>query len=383
VFHIKTTRARRGRALIAVLALAASAALAGCGSDESDDAGDSPAAATGGAWLDDAKAAAATAVEVPATIAAESLGPVEAPESMTVYFIGCDQAIPGCVAQVEGVRQASDALGYELEVCDAKSDVASFQNCMSQAVNAKPDFIVNNARPSADASEAYAKAHEQGIPVIGQFTAQLPDPEKGNVVEVGNVCQIEGEMLGNYIVAQSEGKANVAVFADTVYQCNGQRADGIEAALERCSTCEVSVDRFSVATAQTDLPPALQAKIQSNPKLTWLVSTPGFSGVMAADAVRQAGKADAISVGTFDGDEPTLALVRAGDIIKADVASGVYENGWTVMDAALRLKAGQTIPDNISNPTQLLMTQESAPESGTYEGADGFRDQFQALWGVS
>ncbi|WP_141004330.1 sugar ABC transporter substrate-binding protein [Nocardioides humi] len=373
-------RSRRRGAVIAALVVAATVALAGCNSSDTDGGDDGPAAS--GPWLDDAKAAAENAVQVPSEIAVASLGPVEPPASMTVYFVGCDQSIPGCVAQVEGVRQATDALGFDLEVCDAKSDVASFQNCMSQAVNAKPDVIVNNARPSADASEAYAKAHELDIPVIGQFTAQLPDPEKGNTVEVGNVCQIEGELLGNYIVAESGGKANVAIFADTVYQCNGQRADGVKAVLDTCPSCTVSVDRFSVATAQTDLPPALQAKIQSNPQLNWVVSTPGFSGVMAADAVRQAGKQDGISVGTFDGDEPTLALVRQGDIIKADVASGVYENGWTVVDAALRLKAGQTIPDNIENPTQLLMTQESAPASGTYEGADGFRDQFTALWGV-
>lgn len=378
--NLPRARRRRGAA-VAALVLAATVALAGCGSSDTDG-GDDGAAATG-PWLDEAKAAAETAVKVPSEIAVKALGPVEPPASMTVYFVGCDQSIPGCVAQVEGVRQATEALGFDLEVCDAKSDVASFQNCMSQAVNAEPDVIVNNARPSADASEAYAKAHELDIPVIGQFTAQLPDPEKGNTVEVGNVCQIEGELLGSYIVSESGGKANVAIFADTVYQCNGQRADGVKAVLDKCPSCKVSVDRFSVATAQTDLPPALQAKIQSNPQLNWVVSTPGFSGVMAADAVRQAGKDDGISVGTFDGDEPTLALVRQGDIIKADVASGVYENGWTVIDAALRLKAGQTIPDNIENPTQLLMTQESAPEKGTYEGADGFRDQFQALWGVS
>ena len=374
-------RARRRRAAIAALVVAATLALAACNSSDADGANDGRAA--GGPWLDEAKTAAQQAVQVQSEIAVKSLGAVKPPASMTVYFVGCDQSIPGCVAQVEGVRQATEALGFRLEVCDAKSDVASFQNCMSQAVNAKPDVIVNNARPSSDASEAYAKAHQLDIPVIGQFTAQRPDPAKGNTVEVGNVCQIEGELLGNYIVSESGGKANVAIFADTVYQCNGQRADGVKAALDKCPSCKVSVDRFSVATAQTDLPPALQAKIQSNPSLNWVVSTPGFSGVMAADAVRQAGKADSISVGTFDGDEPTLALVRKGDIVKADVASGVYENGWTVVDAALRLKAGQTIPDNIENPTQLLMTKDSAPASGTYEGADGFRDQFKALWGVS
>jgi ribose transport system substrate-binding protein len=103
---------------------------------------------------------------------------------------------------------------------------------------------------------------------------------------------------------------------------------------------------------------------------------------MAADAIRQAGKEGSISVGTFDGDAPTLALVRAEDIVKADVASGVYENGWTVVDVAMRLANGQDVPDLIENPTQLLMNVDSAPADGTFEGADGFRDQFKELWGV-
>lgn len=369
----------------AVLLAALPALLAGCSSDDSgDDASDSgdDTSSSSTAWLDDAKAVADQATTMPTTINAAELGPVEPPESMSLFFIGCDQSIPGCVAQVTGVQEAADALGYDLEVCDAKSDTASFQNCFSQAVNAKPDFIVNNARPASDAAESYADAHEAGIPVIGQFTSEEPDPETGNAAEVGYVCEHEGELLGNYIVAQSEGKANVAVFADTVYRCNGQRADGVKKAIDACETCEITVDTYSVATAGTDLPPALQAKIQSSPDLNWIVATPGFSGVMAADAVRQAGKDTAISVGTFDGDEPTLAMVRDEDIVKADVASGVYENGWTVVDTAIRLATGGDIPDLISNPTQLLMTVDSAPADGTYYGAENFRDQFMELWGL-
>jgi ribose transport system substrate-binding protein len=371
----------------AVLLAAVPMLLAGCSSDSSDDtAGDSSTTSASGssdtAWLDDAKAVAEKAATVPTTINAAANGPVKPPASMDLFFIGCDQSIPGCVAQVQGVQEAAEVLGYDVEVCDAKSDTASFQNCFSQAVNAKPDVIVNNARPASDAAESYADAHEADIPVIGQFTSEKPDPETGNAAEVGYVCGLEGELLGNYIVAQSEGKANVAVFADTVYRCNGQRAEGVEAAIKKCTTCEITVDRYSAATAVTDLPPALQAKIQSSPDLSWIVATPGFSGVMAADAIRQAGKEGSISVGTFDGDAPTLALVRAEDIVKADVASGVYENGWTVVDVAMRLANGQDVPDLIENPTQLLMNVDSAPADGTFEGADGFRDQFKELWGV-
>lgn len=374
-------------AVSAVLLAALPMMLAGCSSDDpdsgSDDSSDtSEDGADSAAWLDDAKAVAEQATTVPTTINAAANGPVEPPESMSLFFIGCDQSIPGCVAQVTGVQEAAEALGYDVEVCDAKSDTASFQNCFSQAVNADPDVIVNNARPASDAAESYAAAHEADIPVIGQFTSEEPDPESGNAAEVGFVCQMEGELLGNYIVAESEGKANVAVFADTVYRCNGQRADGVQAAIEKCETCDITVDTYSVATAMTDLPPALQAKVQSSPDLNWIVATPGFSGVMAADAIRQASKEGSISVGTFDGDEPTLKMVRAGDIVKADVASGVYENGWTVVDVAMRLLTGLQVPDNIENPTQLLMTADSAPEDGTYEGAEDFRDQFKELWGL-
>lgn len=391
------TLVRRPVAVGAMLLAAAPMLLAGCSSDNDDpDASEdtsSSASADGSesaddtdtdseAWLDEAKAIAEQATTVPTTINAAANGPVTPPESMSIYFIGCDQSIPGCVAQVTGVEEAGEALGFEVEVCDAKSDTASFQNCFSQGVNAKPDFIVNNARPASDAAESYAAAHEAGIPVIGQFTSEMPDPETGNAAEVGYVCQLEGELLGNYIVAESEGKANLAVFADTVYRCNVQRAEGIQSALEKCPTCEITVDTYSVATAVTDLPPALQAKVQSSPDLNWIVATPGFSGVMAADAIRQAGKADSISVGTFDGDEPTLKMVRDGDIIKADVASGVYENGWTVVDVAMRLATGLDVPDLIENPTQLLMTMDSAPAEGTYEGAENFRDQFKELWGI-
>ncbi|MDH6279852.1 sugar ABC transporter substrate-binding protein [Prescottella agglutinans] len=379
-----SVRGRLSKVGLGVLGMiTASLVVVGCAGATGDSASASGTDPAGSAWLAAAENAAQAATTVPTVIRAAELGPVTPPATRTIFFVGCDQSIPGCVAQVTGVQEAAAALKYTVKVCDAKADVASFQNCMSQAVNAKPDVIVNNARPAADAAEAYAAAHAAGIPVIGQFTSEQPDPAKGNTVEVGNVCHQEGEMLGNFIVAESGGKADVAVFADTVYGCNGQRAEGIETALDRCASCKSTIKRFSAATAQTDLPPALQATIQSNPKLNWIVGTPGFSGLMASDAVRQAGKADSISVGTFDGDEPGLALARKGDIIKADVASGVYENGWTVVDAAVRLAAGQTIPNGISNPTQLLMTQSSVPQSGTYEGATGFRDQFKQLWGVA
>lgn len=368
--------------LLSILAIGALVFTA-CSSDDPDEGASDQQASGDETWLVEAQASADESTEWPTTINAAALGDVEPADSMTLYFIGCDQSIPGCVAQVEGFEQAGEELGYDVEVCDAKFDVAAFQNCMNIAVEASPDAIVNNARPQSDAPEAYEAAHAADIPVIGQFTSEKPDPATGNSAEVGYVCESEGEMLGDYIVAESEGTAQVAMFADTVYRCNQQRADGVKKALDKCPTCSIDIQQFSVGTAQTDLPPMIQATLQSDQDLTWVVGSPGLAGTMAADAIRQASREDQISVGTFDGDEPEMALVRQDDIIKANVVSGVYENGWTVMDVILRLAAGQTIPDNISNPTTILFTQENAPAEGTYEGAENFREQFAQLWGVA
>jgi ribose transport system substrate-binding protein len=369
--------------LLALLALGA--LLSACGSSDSSTTGDSGGEASGGggAALAAAEESAAESIKTPTEIEANKFGPVTPQKGALLYFIGCDQSIPGCVAQVHGFEEGAKAAGYQTKVCDAKFEIANFQNCMSQAVEAKPAAIVNNARPQSDAPEAYKKAHEANIPVVGQFTSEKPEPKTGNAGEVGYVCEHEAEILANQIVAQSGGKANVAVFADTVYQCNQQRAKGLEKVLSECEGCTFSVEKFSAATAQTDLPPQFQAEIQGNPDLEWIVAAPGFAGSLAAASIREAGKSEQISVGTFDGEEPELELLRAKEIVKLDVLSGIYENGWAVVDLISRLLAGEPVPGNIENPTQKALTQQNVPAEGSFEGAEGYEEQFKKLWGVS
>jgi ribose transport system substrate-binding protein len=358
-----------------------SATTAGGGEGESAaPAGEG--ASSGDAVLAAAEKSATESSQIPTSIEANEFGPVTPQKGSLIYFIGCDQSIPGCVAQVKGFEAAADAAGYETKVCDAKFEVAAFQNCMSQAVQAGPAAIVNNARPQSDAPEAYKKAHEANIPVFGQFTAEEPEPKAGNAGEVGYVCEHEAELLANQIIAQTNGEANVAVFADTVYQCNQQRAKGLEKVLSECSGCTLDTESFSAATMQTDLGPQIQAEIQGNPDLDWIVAAPGAAGSLAAASVREAGKTNEISIGTFDGEEPELELLRKEEIVKLDVLSGIFENGWCVVDLVSRHLAGKPVPGNIENPTQQVLDPSNVPDEGSFEGAENYEAQFKKLWGV-
>jgi ribose transport system substrate-binding protein len=385
--------------LCAVLVLAGLLAACGGGGSSSSDSATSEEPATtaeegaggsgaeeassgGDAVLTAAEASAAESSQTPTTIEANEFGPITPQKGSLIYFIGCDQSIPGCVAQVKGFEAAADAAGYETKVCDAKFEVAAFQNCMSQAVQASPAAIVNNARPQSDAPEAYKKAHQADIPVFGQFTAEEPEPKEGNAGEVGYVCEHEAELLANQIIAQTNGEANVAVFADTVYQCNQQRAKGLEKVLSECSGCSLDTESFSAATMQTDLGPQIQAEIQGNPDLDWIVAAPGAAGSLAAASVREAGKSEEISIGTFDGEEPELELLRKEEIVKLDVLSGIYENGWCVVDLISRYLGEKPVPGNIENPTQQVLDTSNVPAEGSFEGAENYEAQFKKLWGV-
>ncbi|HEX3359982.1 MAG TPA: sugar ABC transporter substrate-binding protein [Solirubrobacterales bacterium] len=356
---------------------------ASSGESAAGSGGSEEASSGGDAVLTAAKKSAVESSETPTTIEATEFGPVTPKKGALIYFIGCDQSIPGCVAQVKGFEAAADAAGYSTKVCDAKFEVAAFQNCMSQAVQASPAAIVNNARPQSDAPEAYKKAHEANIPVFGQFTAEEPEPKEGNAGEVGYVCEHEAELLAQQIIAQTNGEANVAIFADTVYQCNQQRAKGLEKVLSECSGCSVDSESFSAATMQTDLGPAIQATIQREPELDWIVAAPGAAGSLAAASVREAGKSEEISIGTFDGEEPELELLRKEEIVKLDVLSGIYENGWCVVDLISRYLAGSPVPGGIENPTQQVLTTSNVPAEGSFEGAENYEEQFTKLWGAS
>ena len=112
------------------LALIAAALLSACGgSDSSSSSGSTEAAtteepaggeeATGGeeeagggdAALAAAKKSAAESVAIPTEIEANQFGPVTPQKGALLYFIGCDQSIPGCVAQVHGFEEGAKAAG--------------------------------------------------------------------------------------------------------------------------------------------------------------------------------------------------------------------------------------------------------------------------------
>jgi ribose transport system substrate-binding protein len=379
-----------GAKVLAVLAALAMTGLAGCGSSkDTNSTNDSGASKSSGsqsasapAWLTSAQTAAAEATKVPDTVPSNDLGPFTPPKGKTIYHVACNLALEGCSKIANAIQAGVEALGYKFEKCDGGTTADKIGACFTNAVNAKPDAIVVNGIDVNSAGDGYAAAKKAHIPIIGSFTGN-PEGADGVATEVaGDACTKEGTALANWIIADSKGKANVLFAGTKTFACNIQRLQSFTETMKACTTCKVDTLEFAIDAIQSGLPQQLQSAIQSKPDLTYIVGTFDAVALAATDAIRQAGKSDAIKVAGFDADAPNLELVKKGDIQVADITTGSTEPGWAAADAAARAIAGKDLPPTVST-SQILLTKDNIGQIGkTYVGATGFEDQFKKLWNM-
>jgi ribose transport system substrate-binding protein len=381
---------RSGAKVLALLAaLAMTGGVAACGSSNDDSSKDSASsqgtatAESAPAWLTQAESAAAEAVKIPDTVPSNDLGPFDPPKGKTIYHVACNLALEGCSKIANAIQSGTEALGYKFEKCDGGTTADKIGACFNNAINAKPDAIVVNGIGVDAAGDGYAAAEKAGIPIIGTFTGN-PEGAKGVKTEVaGDACTKEGTALADWIIADSKGKANALFVGTKTFTCNIQRQQSFLDEMKKCETCKTDTLEFAIDAIQSGLPQQLQSALQTKPDVTYIVGTFDAVALAATDAIRQAGKSDAIKVAGFDADAPNLELIKKGDIQVADITTGSTEPGWAAADAAGRAIAGNDLPPTVST-SQLLITKDNIDQlqGGTYVGATGFEDQFKKLWGM-
>lgn len=363
-----------------VVGVAAAVFAAGCGEDDESDSATAAEGDSSGV-VEEAQAAAEEAAQVPTEIVQTE--PVSPPKDAFIYHVGCDQSLEGCADKAKSVREAVEAIGWRFEMCDGGATSDRIAQCFTNAVNAKPDLIITNGIGAEEAGDSYAEVEKAGIPHVGMFTGNDPGTAPGVATEVGgDSCGTGAEELANWVIADSGGDANVMFVATDTFPCNQQRLAGFESVMEACEGCEVSTLKFAIDSIQSTLPQQMQAELQSQPDLDYIVGTFDAVALVAADAIRQAGKAEEIKVGGFDGNSPNLELIRNGDIQEADVATGGLEPGWVAVDAAARVLTGEEL-DPVTRVTNVLINPDNVDQVGdSYNGPEGFEDQFRALWGL-
>lgn len=355
-------------------------ALVACGSpEETVSSGDASAVA---ATAPDPVTAVPTAINVTTPLD-------EAPTpGKTLFWLQCELPICGKIG--DGVKAAVDASGWELETLVFKATDPA--GGLESAIQRKPDAIAITGIPSAAVAPQLKAAAAAGIPVV----TCAPGPEEPSAETYGAICSQttgpDGENLAKWAIKDSGGEAHMVMLTISAFPSLQTTVDGMTDILDKhCPDCSSGVLDLTVDDlAGGQVSSKLVAYLQSNPKTNYVVFNFGDLEIGVPEALKAAGFEDKVKlIGNGPGPQQFQALIDGG-MDAAWVAYPAVYSGWEMVDAALRLADGGTLPDGYHEemaalPSYIVDTPEAAKAlepSLDYAGPEGYEDQFKTLWQV-
>jgi ribose transport system substrate-binding protein len=369
--------------------VAASLILAGC---SSSDAGDTAAVAAvdssdpgvvaAKAYLD-SQQANPTTIEI-----ADALSKKPDPGKLVVKLV-----TPQPVTQVvsDGTKAAAEALGWTYKSIPVAATAEGIQKAFQAALELQPAplGIEVSGYPKVTFAAQLAEAKKRGIAVVSESTTDQPGTDDGIVALLDGPSQVQlwGKAIAAKVVADSNGKAQVAMVSVSAYPILGEFVTGFKNALKEWCPTECSVtDLDQQATdVGTKTPTAIVSALQRNPKLNYAVFSFGDLTIGLHAALSAAGLNDKVKIAGETATAANLAAVKDGsELAWTGFAAPVL--GWRTVDAMARFANGDDLASATTSPlpTQVV-TKENigsilTDKAGFYIGVADYADQFKKLW---
>jgi len=311
-------------------------------------------------------------------------GPTAQQPGAKIAFVGSDLTNGGVNSVSSGVAEAAKAIGWTVDVYDGKATAQGRTDAFNQAIASQPAAIIVGGFDATEQASAIKQAADLGIPVVGWHAAASAGASEGLFTNVSTDPLVVSQLAAAYAVADSDGKAGVAIFTDGQYDIAVLKADAMKAYVEACKTCKVlKYEDSPIAEADQRMPALISSLLQQNgDDLTYLLAINGnyFGG--AQQALRDAGKdpsGEPHSVAAGDGDSAEFQRIRNEDYQAATVAEPLLLQGWQLVDEINRALAGDGPSDFVAAPG--LVTKQNVPDGDLFDPASGYRDAFKAVWG--
>lgn len=386
----------RPRALLSLLLVAlVSLVVVACGSgdDNNSSSGATGAETTSTGAGDSVVADARAAVEQASAEVTEFKGPAESPPPATgkhIYIVSCGPDTEGCKRLSDGATAGAKAIGWQSTVLQTDGSVQQFNSQMRQAIQRNADAILLDAFPTAAVAEPLKTAAAKGIPVVAMVSGdEVPatgsDFKGGlySVVDANNTTM--GKLAAQWIISETDGKADVGTFTVSAFPVLEQRYAGFKDAMAACSSCKLNEPVAVELTALVkDAAPSVAQFLRGNPSVNYMFSTFDGGAVLAAQGIRTAG--DKVPMVGTEGNAPNLDMIRKGGPEVAAVATPLEWVGWAAIDQTNRAfnhepPAEEWTPNGDGIPLKIVTKDNVPPEGQSYTGDIDFSAKFQESWG--
>ncbi|MET0888375.1 MAG: sugar ABC transporter substrate-binding protein [Mycetocola sp.] len=283
-------------------------------------------------------------------------GPTEAfeqPAGKHILVLYCGSAGQGCVDEGNETKRVAESLGWKVDMVDGKLDPTVWNQAVKQAADAGVDGIISVSSDPNLMSEAMDIVAAKDIPFV--LTAQYPtdDDVKGIDAYIAPDPVVGGEDIADWVVADSQGKANILLLDLPGYYSAMTRtatiADKIGA---DCPDCVVETADITVSTMGTSLAPLVTSRLQQNPDIDYVLSPDDCCVSFVYQGIQQAGRTSNTKVISVGGFSDQLANLSTGTLA-ADLATPNLYSSWLSVDSLGRIMAGQPVESYWPVPQRL------------------------------
>jgi ribose transport system substrate-binding protein len=403
--HFLKARAAALRVLLVLAVAGLAVGLAACGSDS--NSGGSTSSASSASSTSAATSGSSTAGEDTAALDTLRKGNEEQPpttgppakKGVSMYYVSCGQAAPGCSIPVSTAEEAAKSLGWDFKIADGKFNVANgYATAIRAAIAAHPDVIAIQAEdcrliqsgPLKEAEAAGIKTiavEETKCPAGGaDYTAYYEWTTTMKTAE--DFFYTQGQYAAKYIIAKTGGKAKTIV--NTLKEPIGDSLQaGFMSEYSKCSGCSVAKQ---VTFVPADLVPngawisAFRSAVIQNPdaNATFIPFGLMIQSLGGGKAVKESGHKLVVVGG--NGEADATDPVRTGLSTACPSCHDSSWMGYGVVDIANRIVQGQPVVpsgEGVRAVDQTNLAQVSPNPGDPYKSPIDWKAAYQKIWGVT
>ncbi|MFI5426568.1 sugar ABC transporter substrate-binding protein [Aeromicrobium sp. UC242_57] len=231
------------------------------------------------------------------------------------------------------------------------------QAAMSAAIQQKPDGISVSSIERSVIGRQLKEAEAAGIPVSANASTDEQGPDLFDT-SIANKSQLDawGKMVAAYVVSESKGEADIAVFSVPALKVLQRFIESFTANVEKwCPTCKVTEVPQQFGDIGTKTPGSVVSTLQRSPKTDWAIFAVGDVTLGVEAALKGAGLSGKVRIGGLGGSAKNVASIKAGTE-DAFTAYPFRAIGFRVVDIFARKFNGDDLAEaqKVPVPTQLI-----------------------------
>jgi len=383
------------KACIGVLAVACVAAASACGSSSPSGSSSPKAAASDAAasssGVTAAKAAVAAALTEPTSIPETTPLPRAPKKGLKVIFLTCSAS--ACSTLNPGFTAAAKALGWDPTVITYNS--ATPGAAVQQAINEGYKYIATTSITLDTITPQVQEMKAKGIAFFEAYTSDTPEFAKNGLY--GDAQNAEGDVKGgalmaDWLIANSDGKANVVYVDISLYPSLVGQGQGAAAEFAKlCPACKFATLPVSITQLGAgQVPAAIVSYLQAHPTVNYLYLSFQDLDAGVYAALRSAGLTSRVKIVGTEAQATQLHEIVSGEETMWTILPEPYVM-WEVVDWMARQSEGVLTQAALAADdsglafivdTPQAATAQLGSNGGNWPGPTNYQAQFEKLWHV-